>query len=76
MSLFFDDLSITCKASRDIFTSSKRDRNDAAAVMQINFTELKSEINASIKGEKVLISCRCYINQKISLCVVTYYTVL
>ena len=32
--------SITCKA-RNIITSSKRDRNDAAIVMQMNFTELK-----------------------------------
>ena len=31
--------SITCKASNGIVTSSKRDRNDAAVVMQINFTE-------------------------------------
>ena len=38
---------ITCKANIDIVTSSKRDRNYAADVMQINFTELKSEIDAS-----------------------------
>ena len=36
-----------CKASNDIVIKSKRDRNEAAVVMQINFTELKSEINAS-----------------------------
>ena len=41
--------SMTCKANNDIVTSSKRDRNDAAVVMQINFIELKSEINASQK---------------------------
>ena len=35
------------KISNDIVISSKRDRNEAAVVMQINFTELKSEINAS-----------------------------
>ena len=40
---------ITCKTSKYIVTSSTRDRNDAAVVMQINFTELKSEINASQK---------------------------
>ena len=39
--------SFTCKASNDIVISSKRDRNEAAAVMPINFTELKSEINVS-----------------------------
>ena len=39
--------SITCKGSNDIVTSSTRDRNDAAVVMQINFTELKSEIKAT-----------------------------
>ena len=33
--------------SIDIVTCSKRDRNDAAVVMQRNFTELKYEINAS-----------------------------
>ena len=32
--------SITCKASNNIVASSTRDRNDAAVVMQINFTEL------------------------------------
>ena len=31
--------SIICKASNDIVTSSARVRNDAAVVMQINFTE-------------------------------------
>ena len=31
---------ITCKESKDCITSSKRDRNDAAVVVQINFTEL------------------------------------
>ena len=30
-----------------LLLKSKRDRNEAAVVMQINFTELKSEINAS-----------------------------
>ena len=39
--------SFTCKASNDIVIISKRDINEAAVVMQINFTELKSEINAS-----------------------------
>ena len=37
----------TCKASNDIVISSKGDRNEAAVVMQLIFTELKSEINAS-----------------------------
>ena len=44
--------SITCKANIDIVTSSKRDRNGAAVVMQKNFTELKSEICASQSLEK------------------------
>ena len=39
--------SITCKANSDIVTTLKRDRNDTAVVMQINFTELKFESNAS-----------------------------
>ena len=39
--------SFTCKASNNIVINSMRDRNEAAVVMQINFTELKSEINAS-----------------------------
>ena len=39
--------SLTCKASNDIVIKSKPDRNEAAVVMQINFTELKSEINSS-----------------------------
>ena len=39
--------SFSCKASNDIVPSSTRDRNDAAVVMQINFTLLKSVINAS-----------------------------
>ena len=39
--------SFTCKASNDIVISSKHDRNEAAVVMQVNFTELKPEINAS-----------------------------
>ena len=39
--------SIARKANIDIVTSSKHDRNDAAVVMQIKSTELKSEINAS-----------------------------
>ena len=39
--------SIRCKASNDNVTCSTCDRNDAAVMMQINFTELKSEINAS-----------------------------
>ena len=50
--------SITCKTSIDIVSSSTaRDRNDAAEiVMQINFTQLKSEINASQSGKiKVLV---------------------
>ena len=49
--------SITCKASNDTITSSKRDRNesDAAVVMQINFTELKSEINAPQSLKIVLV---------------------
>ena len=38
--------SITCKASNDTITSLKRDGNDAAVVMQINFAELKSDISA------------------------------
>ena len=38
--------SITCKTNIDIVTSSKRDRNETVVVMQINFTELKSGINA------------------------------
>ena len=36
---------ISCKTSIYIVTSSTRDRNDTAVVMQINFTELKTEIN-------------------------------
>ena len=44
--------SITCNANIDIVTSSKRDRNGAAVVMQKNFTELKSEIYASQSLEK------------------------
>ena len=39
--------SFACKASNDIVINSKRDKNEAAVVMQINFTELKSEINVS-----------------------------
>ena len=42
--------SITCKANIDIVTSpsSKRDRNDAAVVTRIKFTEFNySEIKAS-----------------------------
>ena len=39
--------SITCKENTDIATSSKRDGNEAAIMIQINFTELKSKINAS-----------------------------
>ena len=44
MKLFMHVLmkSITCKASNDIVISSKRDRSEAAVVMQINITELKS----------------------------------
>ena len=38
---------ITCKGNIDIVTSSTRDRNDVAVVMQLNFSKLKSEINAS-----------------------------
>ena len=48
--------SITCKAYIDIVTVSKRDRNDAGVVMQMNFTELKSEINASQSLKKVLVN--------------------
>ena len=48
--------SITCKAYIDIVTGSKRDRNDAGVVMQMNFTELKSEINASQSLKKVLVN--------------------
>ena len=32
--------SITCKANSDIVTTLKRDRNDTAVVLQINFTLL------------------------------------
>ena len=39
--------SFTCKASIDIVTCLKRDSNDVAVAMQINFTELKSEIKVS-----------------------------
>ena len=39
--------SFTCKASNDIVIKSKRDRNEDAVVIQINFTELKYEINPS-----------------------------
>ena len=39
--------SFSCKASNDIVICSKGDRNEAAVVMQITFTELKSDINAS-----------------------------
>ena len=44
--------SITCKASDGIITIVQhvRDINDAAVVMQINFTLLKSEINGSQKN--------------------------
>ena len=42
--------SFRCKESNDI--DIKRDRNEAAVVMQINFTELKSEINASQSQKK------------------------
>ena len=50
MELFIHVLmkSTTCKANINIVTSSKtRDRNDSVVVKQINFTELKSEINAT-----------------------------
>ena len=47
--------SIKRKANNDIVTSSKRDRNDGEVVMQINFTELRSEINASQSLNKVLL---------------------
>ena len=43
------------KSLNDIVTSSTSYRNDAAVVMQINLTELKSEINASQSLKKVLI---------------------
>ena len=39
--------SFTCKATNDIVIKSKRDRNEAAVVMQINSAKLKPEINAS-----------------------------
>ena len=39
--------SITTQQVMDIVTSSTRDRNDTEVVMQINFVELKSEINTS-----------------------------
>ena len=42
----------SCKVT--IVTSSTRDRNDAAVLMQLNFTEFKSEINASESLKKVL----------------------
>ena len=32
--------SITCKENIDIVTSSKRDWNEAAVMMQINFTQV------------------------------------
>ena len=38
---------ITYKANIDIDTSSSRDWSDTAFVMEINFAELKSEMNAS-----------------------------
>ena len=53
--------SITSKASNHTVFSSTRDGNDAALVMQINFTELKSEtiasqkVNASQSLKKVLV---------------------
>ena len=43
--------SFTCKAYNDV-TISKRDRNDTVVVMQINLTELKSEINESQRINK------------------------
>ena len=43
------------KSLNDIVTSSTSYRKDAAVVMQINLTELKSEINASQSLKKVLI---------------------
>ena len=46
--------SITVKAGNDIITSSTSDRIDAAVVMKINLTELKSEIDASQNRKKVL----------------------
>ena len=44
---------ITCKGNIDIVTSSPRDRTDVAVVMQLNFSKLKSEINASKSLKKV-----------------------
>ena len=46
--------SITCNTNIDIVTSSKRDRNDDAVVMQKNFTEL-IEINTSQSLKKLLV---------------------
>ena len=43
----------TCKTNIDIVTSSKLDRNDDAIVIRINFSELKSKINASQSLKKV-----------------------
>ena len=50
--------SITCKVNIDIVTTSRRDRNNTAVVMQINFTELKFEINASqrINASQILVA--------------------
>ena len=39
--------SITTQQVMDVSFLSTRDRNDTAVVMQINFVELKSEINTS-----------------------------
>ena len=39
--------SFTCKTCNYIVIKSKRDRNETSVVLQVNFTELKFEINAS-----------------------------
>ena len=48
----FAKKSIAYKAYIDIVTSSSRDRNGTTVVIQINFAELKFEINANTKSEK------------------------
>ena len=60
--------SFTCITSNDIVIISTRDRNDTAVVMQISFTELKSEIIASqIKNtsQRINASQRIDISQRI-----------
>ena len=58
--------SFTCKASNDIVIKSKRNRNEVAVVIQINFTESRSEINASQ---------RIKASQSLKKVLVTEYTV-